>query len=83
MNWFGIVVLGLAVGGLGWWLHPARAGRRGLRAALVVGVAAAVLARLAGNLTGLFLDGGSLEWPACAIAALIVVALTTAMLARR
>ncbi|ATF85620.1 MULTISPECIES: hypothetical protein [Burkholderia] len=83
MNWFGIVVLGLAIGGLGWWLHPARAGRRGWRTALVAGLAGAAAARMAGNLTGLFHDGGTLEWPVCAVAALVLVTLTTGALARR
>ena len=84
MGWPGIVVLGLAIGLAGWWLHPLR---RSSRArwwmALLAGVLGAVVARMAGNVTGLFHDGDTLEWPVCTAIALIAVAATVGLLSRR
>ncbi|WP_179403140.1 hypothetical protein [Burkholderia guangdongensis] len=84
MNWFGIVVLGATVGWLGGWLHPMRrAGRPAWWVAVLAGIAGAAVARMAGNLSGLFYDGGTLEWPVCTGIALAAVAATVALAARR
>jgi hypothetical protein len=98
MGWIGIVVLGAAVGVAGWWLHPLRnpgspgspgsrgaRSRRGTRIAVAIaaGVAGAALAKMAGSVTGLFLDGDTLEWPVCTAAALVAVAVTAGLASRR
>ena len=84
MGWVGIVILGLAIGFVGWWLHPLRrASRARLWLALVAGVAGTVVAMMAGNVTGLFHDGDTLEWLACTAVALIAVAATLGLLSRR
>jgi hypothetical protein len=93
MGWAGIVVLGAAIGFAGWWLHPLRrlnnAGRSGgskgarLWVALLAGVLGASVARMAGNVTGLFHDGEILEWPVCTAVAMIAVAVTVGLLSRR
>jgi len=93
MGWAGIVVLGAAIGFAGWWLHPLRrlntAGRSGgskgarLWVALLAGVLGAIVARMAGNVTGLFHDGEILEWPVCTAVAMIAVAVTVGLLSRR
>ncbi len=84
MGWPGMVVLGVAIGLAGWWLHPLR---RSSRArwwiSLLAGVLGAGVARMAGNVTGLFHDGDTLEWPVCAAVALIAVAVTVGLLSRR
>ena len=84
MGWPGIVVLGVATGLAGWWLHPLR---RSSRArwwiALLAGVLGTVVARMAGNVTGLFHDGDTLEWPVCTAIAVIAVAVTVGLLSRR
>ncbi|AOK51684.1 hypothetical protein DF107_29375 [Burkholderia stagnalis] len=84
MNWFGIVVLGTAVGLLGRGLHPLRrAGRPAWWVAVLVGIAGAAAAKMAGNLSGLFYDGETLEWPVCTGVAFLAVAVTVALAARR
>jgi hypothetical protein len=84
MGWSGIVVLGLAIGLAGWWLHPLRrASRARWWVALVAGVLGAGVARMAGNVTGLFHDGDTLEWPVCTAVALIAVAVTVGLFSRR
>ena len=84
MNWFGIIVLGTAVGLFGTWLHPMRrAGRPDWWVAVLVGIAGAGAARIAGNLSGLFYDGETLEWPVCTGVAFLAVAVTVALAARR
>jgi hypothetical protein len=84
MGWPGIVVLGVAIGLAGWWLHPLRrASRARWWMALLVGVLGAAVARMAGNVTGLFHDGDTLEWPVCTAIALIAVAATVGLLSRR
>ncbi|MCX4165836.1 MULTISPECIES: hypothetical protein [Paraburkholderia] len=84
MGWFGIIVLGAAVGLAGAWLHPLR---RATRArwwlAVVAGIAGAALGLMAGNVTGLFHDGDTLEWPFCTAFAFIAVALTVGLFSRR
>ncbi|CAH2782753.1 MAG: FIG00452780: hypothetical protein [uncultured Paraburkholderia sp.] len=40
-------------------------------------------ASMAGNVTGLFHDGDTLEWPVCTVVALIAVAVTVGSLSRR
>ncbi|CAM8798704.1 hypothetical protein NCM_06287 [Burkholderia pseudomallei] len=55
MNWFGIVVLGFAVGLLGWALNPLRRlSRASLWLAAAAGVLGAAAAKMAGNVAGLF-----------------------------
>jgi uncharacterized membrane protein YeaQ/YmgE (transglycosylase-associated protein family) len=83
MGWSGIVVVGVAVGLAGWWLHPLRR-RSGARLwmAVLAGVLGAALARMAGNVTTLFHDGDTLEWPVCTAVALAAVA-AVGMLSRR
>jgi uncharacterized membrane protein YeaQ/YmgE (transglycosylase-associated protein family) len=84
MGWPGIVVLGIVVGVAGRWLHPMRSrARGGLMLAIAAGVLGAVLARLAGRVTGLFHDGELLEWPVCTALALVFVAAAVALRARR
>jgi TRAP-type C4-dicarboxylate transport system permease large subunit len=51
--------------------------------ALLAGVLGAAVARMAGNVTGLFHDGDTLEWPVCTAIALIAVAATVGLLSRR
>jgi len=50
---------------------------------LLVGVLGAAFANLAGNVTGLFHDGDTLEWPVCTAVALIAVAVTVGLFSRR
>jgi hypothetical protein len=50
---------------------------------VLAGLLGAVLAAMAGNVTGLFHDGDTLEWPVCAGLALISVAVTVGLLSRR
>ncbi|WP_114814074.1 hypothetical protein [Paraburkholderia kururiensis] len=92
MGWLGIVVLGAAVGLAGWWLHPLRNrgsrskhGSRGMQMAMAIaaGVAGAAIAKMAGSVTGIFLDGDTLEWPICTAAALVAVAVTAGLASRR
>jgi uncharacterized membrane protein YeaQ/YmgE (transglycosylase-associated protein family) len=84
MGWSGIVVVGVVVGLAGWWLHPLRR-RSGARLwmAVLAGVLGAALARMAGNVTTLFHDGDTLEWPICTAVALVAVAAAVGMLSRR
>ena len=84
MGWPGIVLLGVAVGLAGWWFHPLRrASRARIWVALLMGVLGSVFASLAGNVTGLFHDGDTLEWPVCTAVALIAVAVTVGLFSRR
>ncbi len=84
MGWPGILVLGLAVGFAGWWLHPLRrSSRAGLSIALIAGVIAAAAAKMAGNVSGLFYDGETLEWPVCTGVALVAVAVLVGLASRR
>jgi uncharacterized membrane protein YeaQ/YmgE (transglycosylase-associated protein family) len=83
MGWAGMVVVGAAVGLAGWWLHPLRrASRARWWVAVLAGVIGAALARMGGNVTTLFHDGGTLEWPVCTAVALAAVA-AVGMLSRR
>ena len=84
MGWPGILVLGVVIGLAGWWLHPLRrASHAPWWAALLAGVLGASVARMAGNVTGLFHDGDMLEWPVCTAVALIAVAVTVGLFSRR
>ena len=84
MGWPGVLVLGFAVGLAGWWLHPLRrSSRAGLSIALIAGVLAAAAAKMLGNVSGLFHDGETLEWPVCTGFALLAVALTVGLASRR
>ena len=84
MGWPGLIILGAVVGGASWWLHPLRrASRVSLWMALLVGVAGAALAHMAGNVIQLFHDGDTLEWPVCTAIALVAVAVTVGLFSRR
>lgn len=84
MSWPGVIVLGLAIGLAGWGLHPLRrASRARLSIALIAGIVAAAAAKMAGDVSGLFHDGETLEWPVCTGLALIAVALAVGLSARR
>ena len=84
MGWPGIILLGAVIGLVGWWLHPLRRSSRApVWLALVAGVLGAGVATMAGNVTGLFHDGDTLEWPVCTVIALIAVAVTVGSLSRR
>ncbi|RKF45557.1 hypothetical protein [Paraburkholderia fungorum] len=84
MGWPGILVLGVVIGLAGWWLHPLRRSSRvPWWGALLAGVVGAGVARMAGNVVGLFHDGDTLEWPVCTGVALIAVAVTVGLLSRR
>lgn len=84
MGWPGILVLGAVIGLAGWWLHPLRhSSRAQWWVALLAGLLGAGVARMAGNVVGLFHDGGMLEWPVCTAIALVSVAVTVGLLSRR
>jgi hypothetical protein len=87
MGWPGILVLGAVIGLAGWWLHPLRRSSHSNRAqwwiALLAGLLGAGVARMAGNVVGLFHDGDTLEWPVCTAVALVAVAVTVGLLSRR
>jgi uncharacterized membrane protein YeaQ/YmgE (transglycosylase-associated protein family) len=84
MGWAGVVILGAVVGLVGWLLHPLRRGSRAsVFPALLAGVLGSAVALMAGNVTGLFHDGDTLEWLACTTVALIAVAVTVGLLSRR
>jgi hypothetical protein len=74
MGWFGTAFLAAVIGFAGWRFHPARGGRH---AGLVIGAAivAGLVVKLAGNASGAFSDGQSLEWLATVLSAIAVVAL--------
>jgi hypothetical protein len=83
MGWIGTIFLGAVVGLSGWWLQRPRV-RADLRLWLVVvsAAAAAVIAKLAGNLTGFFYDGQTLEWLATVLAAIATVTVLGSVAAR-
>ncbi|EIN00936.1 hypothetical protein WQE_11646 [Paraburkholderia hospita] len=84
MGWPGLIILGAVVGAASWWLHPLRrASHVGLWMAMLIGVAGAVIAHMAGNVTQLFHDGDTLEWPVCTAIALVAVAVTVGLFSRR
>jgi len=74
MGWFGTLFVGAVVGLFGWKLHRAR-DRFRLWLAVVLGATGATIAKLAGNLSGAFYDGQTLEWLASVLAAILAVAL--------
>jgi hypothetical protein len=80
-------VLGAVVGLAGGWLHPLRRSSGSNRVqwwiALLAGLLGAGVARMAGNVVGLFHDGDTLEWPVCTAVALVAVAVTVGLLSRR
>ncbi|RDU95587.1 hypothetical protein [Trinickia dinghuensis] len=84
MGWPGIIVLGLAVALAGWGLHPLRrTSRAGLPIALIAGIVAVAAAKMAGDVSGLFHDGETLEWPVCTGLALLAVAVAVGLAPRR
>lgn len=65
-------------------LNPLRRlSRASLWLAAAAGVLGAAAAKMAGNVAGLFYDGETLEWPVCTAAALLAVAVTVGLSARR
>lgn len=84
MGWFGIIVLGAVIGLAGGVLHPLRrTSRVRVWMTLPIGILAAVVAAMAGNIVGLFHDGDTLEWPVCTGVAMIAVAVTVGLFSRR
>jgi uncharacterized membrane protein YeaQ/YmgE (transglycosylase-associated protein family) len=89
MGWPGMIFLGAVIGWAGWWLNPLRRANRGRRTsgavwmAIGAGVIAAVVARMLGNIVGVYHDGDTLEWLACALFALLAVTVTVSATARR
>lgn len=84
MGWPGLIILGAVVGAASWLLHPLRrASHVVLWMAMLIGVAGAVIAHMAGNVTQLFHDGDTLEWPVCTAIALVAVAVTVGLFSRR
>ena len=73
MGWFGTAFVGAVIGLFGWKLHRAR-DRFRLWHAVALGAAAAIVAKLAGNLSGAFYDGQTLEWLASVLVAIFAVA---------
>ncbi len=73
MGWLGTVFIGAVIGWFGWKWHPAHGLFKGWTA-VVASAAGACLAKLAGNLSGLFYDGQTLEWLASVLVAIAVVA---------
>lgn len=74
MGWFGTAFVGAVVGLFGWKFHRAR-DRFRLWLSIAIGAAGAIIAKLAGNLSGAFYDGQTLEWLASVLAAIGAVAL--------
>jgi hypothetical protein len=74
MGWLGTALVGAAVGWFGWRWHPMRAGFQ-VWLALAASALAACAAKLAGNLSGLFYDGQTLEWLVSVLAAIAAVLL--------
>jgi hypothetical protein len=74
MGWFGTVFLAAVIGFAGWRFHPSR-GARPAGLVIAATVVAALLAKLAGNASGAFSDGQSLEWLATVFVSIAVVAL--------
>lgn len=78
MGWMGTAILAAVIGIAGWRFHPsapARTRRGGRVPAAVVAVIAALGIKLAGNASGAFSDGQSLEWLATMFAAIVAVAI--------
>jgi hypothetical protein len=50
---------------------------------LIAGVLAAAAAKMVGDVSGLFHDGETLEWPVCMGFAFLAVALTVGLASRR
>jgi len=73
MGWFGTAFVGAVIGLFGWKLHRAR-DRFRLWHAVALGAAAATVAKLAGNLSGAFYDGQTLEWLVSVLVAIFAVA---------
>jgi hypothetical protein len=90
MGWAGLIFLGAVIGAAAWWLHPVRRARRGAYGlaggpvvAMAAGVIAVIVARMAGNVAGVWHDGDTLEWFACTLTGLLAVSLTVALAVRR
>jgi len=73
MGWFGTAFVGAVIGLFGWKLHRAR-DRFRLWLAVVLAAVAATVAKLAGNLSGAFYDGQTVEWLASVLVAIFAVA---------
>jgi hypothetical protein len=77
MGWLGTALLAAVVGFAGWRFHPNASSLGRPRGVLTVAIAvvAALIVKLAGNASGAFVDGQTLEWLATVVAAIVVVAL--------
>jgi len=77
MGWLGTLFVGAVVGWAGWGIeHGWRRLAQGWLAALIAAVAALII-KMLGNITGLFLDGSALEWLGSVLAAIISLWLFT------
>jgi len=73
MGWLGTLFVGAVVGWVGWSIeHGLRRFAQGWLAALIAAVAALVV-KMLGNITGLFLDGSAVEWLASVFAAIFAL----------
>lgn len=82
MGWLGTAFIGAVIGWFGWQWHPAREMFKRWMA-IAASVGGACLAKLAGNLSGLFYDGQTLEWLASVLVAVAVVILLGRVATRR
>jgi hypothetical protein len=81
MGWLGIGWVGAVVGFVGWRLQPTHAARRWWWSVLA-GALAAALAKMAGNVIGLYDDGDTLEWLIAVGIAMAAVALVGVLFPR-
>ncbi|MGI4816112.1 MAG: hypothetical protein ACRYG5_19025 [Janthinobacterium lividum] len=79
MGAFGTAFVGAVIGVVALWLHPMRPfavhWTRTWPLMAVTAAVAALVAKYAGNLSGLFLDGQLLEWSSAVLAAIVAATL--------
>ena len=75
MGWLGTLFVGAIVGWTGWGMHNGwRYLANGWLAALIAAVLA-LMVKMLGNITGLFVDGSALEWLSSVLGAIIAISL--------